>query len=89
MSGMVKRFLFITHVGDPGGAEFTMIPICQALGTSAEVLLLEHGSLERILTQHGIAHRVEPLGATAGSVRRAPCTTPSTSRSLTPLSSGK
>lgn len=71
MSGGPRSFLFITHVGDPGGAEFTMIPICQALGAQAEVLLLEHGSLERILTQHGIAHRVDPLGAAAGSVRRA------------------
>lgn len=71
MSDPRRNFLFITHVGDPGGAEFTMIPICQALGVQAEVLLLEHGSLERILTRHRIAHRVEPLGSAAGSVRRA------------------
>ena len=71
MSAAGRKFLFITHVGDPGGAEFTMIPICKALGARAEVLLLEHGSLERILAEEGIMHQVEPLGAAAGAVRRA------------------
>jgi glycosyltransferase involved in cell wall biosynthesis len=70
MKTAARRYLFITHVGDPGGAEFTMIPICKALGAQATVLLLEHGSMERILAAQGIEYRVRPLGRGAGAVRR-------------------
>jgi glycosyltransferase involved in cell wall biosynthesis len=62
--------LFITHVGDPGGAEFKMIALCKSLRGSARVLTLQHGSLERILEEQGIPHSVRPLAAAAGGVRR-------------------
>lgn len=41
-----ESILFITHVGDPGGAEFKMMAIAGTMRDSAEVLLLQHGSLE-------------------------------------------
>jgi len=66
----VPSILFVTHVGDPGGAEFKMIAICRTLGDAAHVLTLQHGSLDRILKEQGIRHSVKPLGAAAGGVRR-------------------
>jgi glycosyltransferase involved in cell wall biosynthesis len=62
--------LFITHVGDPGGAEFKMLDLCRTLGRRAEVLLLQHGSLEQILTHEGIRHSVLPMPAAVSTVRR-------------------
>jgi glycosyltransferase involved in cell wall biosynthesis len=62
--------LFITHVGDPGGAEFKMIALCKSLRGSSRVLTLQHGSLERILEGQGIPHSVRPLAAAAGDIRR-------------------
>ncbi len=62
--------LFITHVGDPGGAEFKMIALCKSLRGSSRVLTLQHGSLERILAEQGIPHSVRPLAAAAGGIRR-------------------
>ncbi len=64
------RVLFMTHVGDPGGAEFKMLDLCHAMRERAEVLLLQHGSLERILDDAGIASSVIQLPETAISVRR-------------------
>jgi glycosyltransferase involved in cell wall biosynthesis len=62
--------LFVTHVGDPGGAEFKMIALCKTLRESAHVLLLQHGSMERILRDQQIRHSVQPLGAVASTVRK-------------------
>jgi glycosyltransferase involved in cell wall biosynthesis len=62
--------LFITHVGDPGGAEFKMMAIASTMRDSAEVLLLEHGSLETLLEAAGIRHSVQPLAAGTRKVRR-------------------
>jgi len=65
-----KSILFITHVGDPGGAEFKMMAIASTMRDSAEVLLLEHGSLETLLAAAGIRHSVQPLAAGTRKVRR-------------------
>jgi glycosyltransferase involved in cell wall biosynthesis len=62
--------LFITHVGDPGGAEFKMMAIAGTMRESAEVLLLQHGSLERLLGAAGIRYSVQPLAAGTRKVRR-------------------
>jgi glycosyltransferase involved in cell wall biosynthesis len=62
--------LFITHVGDPGGAEFKMMAIASTTPESAEVLLLEHGSLETLLRNSGIRCSVLPMAHSARAVRR-------------------
>jgi glycosyltransferase involved in cell wall biosynthesis len=64
------RALFITHAGDPGGAEFKMMAIAGSMNGAAEVLLLAHGSLETLLGDAGIRHSVQPLNADTGKVRR-------------------
>ena len=62
--------LFLTHVGDPGGAEFKMLDLCNTVRDSAEVMLFQHGSLERILRERGIRYCVCPMSNTASGVRR-------------------
>jgi glycosyltransferase involved in cell wall biosynthesis len=62
--------LFITHVGDPGGAEFKMLAIAGTMRDSSEVLLLQHGLLEGLLTAAGIRHSVQPLSTGTRKVRR-------------------
>jgi glycosyltransferase involved in cell wall biosynthesis len=62
--------LFVTHVGDPGGAEFKMLAIAGTLRESAEVLLLQHGSLETLLREAGIRCSVLPMSAATRGVRR-------------------
>jgi glycosyltransferase involved in cell wall biosynthesis len=64
------KILFLTHVGDPGGAEFKMIAICKAMRESATVELFAHGSLERILSEQGIRHFVRPLASSARGIRK-------------------
>ena len=66
----VGSILFITHVGDPGGAEFKMMAIAGTMRESAEVLLLQHGSLEALLGAAGIRYSVQPLAAGTRGVRR-------------------
>jgi glycosyltransferase involved in cell wall biosynthesis len=63
-------FLFMTHAGDPGGAEFKMLALCKALGASAHAMLLAHGRLEGMLAAQGTPCTVVPLGTDAGAVRR-------------------
>lgn len=65
-----KRVLFLTHVGDPGGAEYKMIELCRAVRSSAEVLLFQHGSLEKLLTDEEIRFSVCPMPAAARTMRR-------------------
>jgi glycosyltransferase involved in cell wall biosynthesis len=65
-----RSFLFVTHVGEPGGAEYTAIAICKTMRESSEVLLFQHGSMERILREQQIRHSVQPLGKGASSVRK-------------------
>jgi glycosyltransferase involved in cell wall biosynthesis len=63
-------FLFMTHAGDPGGAEFKMLALCKALAPSAHVLLLQHGRLEALLSAQGTPCVVAPLDPGTGAVRR-------------------
>ncbi|MEO8020205.1 MAG: glycosyltransferase family 4 protein [Pseudomonadota bacterium] len=64
------RILFVTHAGDPGGAEFKMMAIAGTVGERAEVLLLQHGSLETLLRDAGIRCSVLPMSAKTRGVRR-------------------
>jgi glycosyltransferase involved in cell wall biosynthesis len=65
-----RRVLFLTHAGDPGGAEYKMLDLCRSLGERAEVMLLQHGSLEELLDRYAIAYCVRPLTAAIRGVRR-------------------
>jgi glycosyltransferase involved in cell wall biosynthesis len=65
-----QTFLFMTHAGDPGGAEFKMLALCKALAPSTHVLLLQHGRLEHMLVAQGTPCVVAPLNARTRGVRR-------------------
>lgn len=58
---MTKKVLFLTHVGDPGGAEYMMIELCEAIKSTAEVMHFQHGSLEERLKNHEITSSVCPM----------------------------
>jgi glycosyltransferase involved in cell wall biosynthesis len=64
------RILFLTHVADPGGAEFKMLDLCREVGERAEVLLFQHGSLEALVREQAIPYTVHPMPAAARGVRR-------------------
>lgn len=51
----MSRILFITHVGDPGGAEQVMVRLCEPLKTTSEVMLFQNGAMEDILKNKGVA----------------------------------
>jgi glycosyltransferase involved in cell wall biosynthesis len=70
MNSPGRQLLFLTHAGDPGGAEYKMIDLCRAAGPSAEVMLLQHGSLEALLRGHQIRYSVAPMSRAARSVRK-------------------
>jgi glycosyltransferase involved in cell wall biosynthesis len=65
-----KDVLFLTHVGDPGGAEFKMMALCETVSDSAEVMLLQHGTLESMLQERQIRFSVCPMPGAASRVRR-------------------
>jgi glycosyltransferase involved in cell wall biosynthesis len=69
-SGVARTYLFMTHAGDPGGAEFKMLALSKALAPSIHVLLLQHGRLEKMLAAQGTPCVVAPLGEKTGAVRR-------------------
>jgi len=62
--------LFVTHVGEPGGAEFKMMAIAGTMPAAAEVLLLQEGSLQTLLKNSGIRCSVLPMAANTRAVRR-------------------
>jgi glycosyltransferase involved in cell wall biosynthesis len=66
----MSKILFLTHVGDPGGAEFKMIDLCVDLRDKAEVLHFQEGSLSTHLAQKNIAHQVLPLPAALVGFKR-------------------
>lgn len=41
----MKNLLFLTHVGNPGGAEFKMLKLCEANQKCSKVLFMQNGSL--------------------------------------------
>ncbi|WP_279246137.1 glycosyltransferase family 4 protein [Candidatus Litorirhabdus singularis] len=52
-----KKVLFITHVGEPGGAEMVMMNFCNSAHHSTSVLTLENGSINETLDTRGIANK--------------------------------
>src|SRR3569833_1108999 len=62
--------LFLTHVGDPGGAEFKMLDLYQTVAGNAEILLFQHGSLESTLARRSIPYSVCLLPRATHEVRR-------------------
>ncbi len=51
----MTKVLFLTHVGDPGGAEFVMLRLCKAMEDTSAVLYFQRGSLENTLKEQGIS----------------------------------
>lgn len=66
----MPRVLFLTHVGDPGGAELKMLDLCRVMRGRAEVMLFQHGSLEDILRRDQLPVSVRPMPSTARDVRK-------------------
>ena len=62
--------LFMTHVGEPGGAELKMIELCRAVRGRAEVMLFQHGSLQGILRRNRIPVRICAMPEATQEVRR-------------------
>lgn len=55
----LKRVLFVTHVGNPGGAEFVMFQLCKSCG--GDILHFQNGSISEIARREGIESDVLPL----------------------------
>jgi glycosyltransferase involved in cell wall biosynthesis len=66
----MAKVLFLTHVGDPGGAEFKMMDLCCDLGDKAEVLHFQPGSLSHQLKEKNIQHSVLELPAALVGFKR-------------------
>ena len=64
------RVLFLTHVGEAGGAEYKMIDLCRSMRDRAEVMLFQHGPLENLLQRERIAFSVCPMPAATAGVRK-------------------
>lgn len=50
----LKKILFLTHVGDPGGAEYAMIDLCCQINNPLEVIYMQDGKLKKILADFNI-----------------------------------
>ncbi len=57
----MKKILFITHVGDPGGAEHVMLRLCEPVKDTSEILLFQNGTMEDLLNDKGIDFSVCPM----------------------------
>lgn len=57
----MSKILFLTHVGDPGGAEFKMMELCSDFGEEAEVLHFQEGNLSQQLSKRNIRHSTVKL----------------------------
>lgn len=66
----MKKILFLTHVGDPGGAEFEMIRHCTALAPRAEVMHFLPGTLSAHLKEHGIPERMLDMPESLAGIKR-------------------
>lgn len=65
-----KRILFVTHAGDPGGAELMMLALCRAERATCEVLLFQHGKLESLLEAAQVPCSVLALPTQSRNVRK-------------------
>ncbi|OFW88906.1 MAG: hypothetical protein A3B66_06935 [Alphaproteobacteria bacterium RIFCSPHIGHO2_02_FULL_46_13] len=65
------NILFLTHVGQPGGAEFVMLRLCNAVRDQCSVLHFMHGPLEGILKTHQISSSVLSMPDNLSGLRRS------------------
>lgn len=66
----MKKILFLTHVGEPGGAELNMIELCRSVMPAAEVAHFQEGSLAALLQEAGIPARICLMPEAMASFRR-------------------
>ncbi|NCC23102.1 MAG: glycosyltransferase family 1 protein [Alphaproteobacteria bacterium] len=66
----MNKVLFLTHVDAPGGAEFKMIRLCEALGERAEVVHFQPGPLETLLADKRIVASVITMPDRMAGFRR-------------------
>ena len=67
---MTPKILFLTHVGEPGGAEFVMMRLCESVKEQCSVVYFEQGILKRYLNDLGVRSSVLPMPAAMSGVRR-------------------
>lgn len=67
----MKKVLFVTHVGNPGGAEYKMMHLSAAMGDSAMIMHLQHGPMEHILAERNLPARVLSLPESITSIKRS------------------
>ncbi|GJL85996.1 MAG: glycosyl transferase [Micavibrio sp.] len=65
-----KKILFITHAGNPGGAEYKMVKLCSAPEQNSEVMLFQNGHLEKILKENDIQFSICPMPPGMKSFRK-------------------
>ncbi len=66
-----SNILFLTHVGQPGGAEFVMLRLCKSVQTHCSVLHFQDGPLSLLLKENGISCATLPMPAAMAGVRRS------------------
>lgn len=64
------KILFLTHVGNMGGAEAKMMVLAQSLGDDAEVCMFEKGAMQQTLDDQKIKHFVLEMPAIIRSFKR-------------------
>ena len=70
MDKPLSHILFLTHVGEPGGAEYVMMRLCESVKDKCTVTTFEHGQLEQSLAEKKIPYEVIALPNSVLSVRR-------------------
>ena len=63
--------LFLTHVGQPGGAEFVMIRLCKAVAGQCRVVHFLNGPLEKILSENDIPSAVIAMPDALSGLKRS------------------
>lgn len=66
----MKEVLFVTHVGQPGGAELMMLELCNAYKKKCGALILEHGRIEDLFKQYNIDYMCVPISEKIIKFRR-------------------
>ena len=64
------NILFLTHVGQPGGAELVMLRLCAAVSDHCRVIHFERGGLETLLQDNNIQSEVLKMPETLTNLRR-------------------
>lgn len=67
----MKKVLFVTHVGNPGGAEYKMMHFCEAVGESGMIMHLQPGPIEQIIARRKLPSRVISLPESITGIKRS------------------